>query len=265
MVNLNRVYAVMLRHIYIIRRSYTTLTDLFYFPLFDLMIYGFMSLWMSKLSPVNATVTTTVMVINFIVWQAVLIRLAVDIIQGILEEIWSKNLINLFSAPIFFVEWIIGLACVGLVKAVIEFLFIAAAAWLIFGVPIAHITPIFLPTVLLCVTSGWMLGLIGLSFVLRWGERAYFMCYGIGGIMVPFCGVFYPLDVLPVWMQWVGALIPVSRLFSEVRHLIERGMYDSNLLYLMSLWTLGYCALLFLLVRYQFKHARSKGLDRLYA
>lgn len=263
MISVRRIAAVALRLFYPLKRSLTYFSDLFYFPLFDLLVFGFMSMWMYQLSPDEEPFTTTTIVINFVLWQ-IMLRGTLEMILGLLEEIWSKSLLSFFSTPLFFVEWLLGLMAVGVIKAVMQFFFLTMMAWYIFGVTVSLIGVSLIPALILCLLFGWLLGLVGLCIVLRWGEKSFFICYGVGGLVLPFCGVFYSLDVLPSLMQTIGRLMPITTLFEMVRQFVDGGLMQPWVLVEMSLITLVLLVLVSFLVVRQFTQARKRGLDRLY-
>jgi ABC-2 type transport system permease protein len=64
---------------------------------------------------------------------------------------------------------------------------------------------------------GIALGVVGVSVVLRFGPAAEWFVWPIPAFVSPFAGVFYPVAALPVWMQWVARLVPVSYVFEGVR------------------------------------------------
>src|SRR5437762_2864483 len=56
-----------------------------------------------------------------------------EISTGLLEELWNKNLINIFVSPLTFSEWLISIFIVSIIKTAISFLFMCFLAFLLYG------------------------------------------------------------------------------------------------------------------------------------
>src|SRR5205807_1499169 len=65
----------------------------------------------------------------------------------------------------------------------------------------------------------------------RLGPSAEWFIWPIPALISPFAGVFYPLDVLPQWMQFVARCLPPAYVFENVRHLVKgRALSPAQLL-----------------------------------
>ena len=49
MMRWHRIKALLLRHLYLYQRSFPRLMDLFYWPILELLLWGFLSLYLQKL------------------------------------------------------------------------------------------------------------------------------------------------------------------------------------------------------------------------
>ena len=93
--NFIRIAAVIQRHLLVLFRDASRLAELFYWPLFDIILWGFATTWFGQNSENNqALVLSTLSCL--VLWQVVY-RTSQDICLSLIEEVWSRNLINLFS------------------------------------------------------------------------------------------------------------------------------------------------------------------------
>ena len=82
-------------------------------------------------------------------------------------------------------------------------------------------------------------------------------------LLMPFCGVFYPISILPSWAQVVARWVPGSYVFEGMREVIRTGNLPvSNLLIALGL-NLGYMILALMWFKISFEVSREKGLQRL--
>src|SRR5262249_833353 len=141
---LHRIVAVMERHVYETRRNFDRITDLVYWPILDVIVWGFFTIYLvrggNRLQPSMVT---------FLLAAAILWRLFFpfrrDLSVGFLDELWSRNLINLFSTPMTVWEYMTGLVAINLVKALIGLTAASLIAWACYAFDIFPLLPSFLP------------------------------------------------------------------------------------------------------------------------
>jgi ABC-2 type transport system permease protein len=93
----------------------------------------------------------------------------------------------------------------------------------VFGLHILSAGAAALPFLLVLFLFGIALGITGSSIVLRLGPAAEWFIWPIPAIVSPFAGVFYPIAVLPRWMQWLARLLPPSYVFEGLRSVVRGG------------------------------------------
>jgi ABC-2 type transport system permease protein len=67
---------------------------------------------------------------------------------------------------------------------------------------------------------GISLGIFASAIVLRLGPASEWLLWPLPALLSPFAAVFYPLAVLPHWMQWVSRALPPSYVFEGMRALL---------------------------------------------
>ena len=149
---------------------------------------------------------------------------------------WYQTIRYVYMAPISFYTYIVGRAASKVLIATI-----ATAVTLAFGVFALHINltisvwniPLFLAVMgigLLCVVAIGLC-LAGLSFLTA--KHTHGLAEGIPGMFYLFCGVIFPLSVLPGWGQSVGKALPITYWLEALRHLVlpgsQMGLVDTGL------------------------------------
>ena len=82
-----------------------------------------------------------------------------------------------------------------------------------FGLSFVSYGLTLLVLVLVLFVFGIAVGVAGCAVVLRFGPSAEWFVWPISALLAPFAGVFYPLTVLPRWMQAIAATLPPSHVF----------------------------------------------------
>lgn len=261
--NTRRIYAMLLRHLYQFRRSYDRIFDSFYWIALDLMIWGITGLFLAKVSP-NNTQFVFMIISGVILWN-VTYRTQIDINVSLLEELWNKNLINLFVSPLSFREWIASLVILGVSKAVATLLFGSLIAYWIYSVNVYTLYSYHLITfVLLLMMSGWWIGFFISSLLLRYGTRIQTLGWSFVWLLGPFAAIYYPLDTLPGWAQSVSKVIPMSYVFEESRNMLFHGRVDYQQLLIAFVLNLVYIVVTAYLIRRNFSKVLEKGLVKVY-
>ena len=108
---------------------------------------------------------------------------------------------------------------------------------------------------------GWALGVIATAMIVRWGPQAEVLAWAIPFIVQPLCAVFYPVDVLPDWLQPLAWCIPASHVFEGMRAILA-GTCDSIWYYIVPAFLLNivFLAGSGLLFKIMFEQARERGL-----
>ena len=105
--NWSKIYALSLRHIYLIKGSFPRILDLIYWPTIQIFLWGFIS----KFFTLNSSCyeNTIGIILSAAILYDFLFRSSISYNMMFLEEIWSRNFTNLFIAPIKISEIIAAL------------------------------------------------------------------------------------------------------------------------------------------------------------
>ncbi|MGI5828078.1 MAG: ABC transporter permease [Patescibacteria group bacterium] len=259
---LHRIYAIILRYMYLFKHSFDRLSDAFYWPTIDLLLWGLTSSFLKSFAP-NASTIVLIIVSGILLWIIVW-RAQYEITVNLLEDLWNKNLINIFVSPLSFNEWISSFLVIGLIKGLLSIAFASVVAYILYKVQILTLGFYLLPFIALLILIGWSVGFFVAGLILRFGTRVQTFAWTLVAILMPFSAIYYPLSILPQWAQTVARLIPTSYIFEGAREVIETGNISIDKL----IWSFGlnlvYLIASFLFLRQSFRTILNKGLVSVY-
>jgi ABC-2 type transport system permease protein len=224
--NLHRIYAIILRHVFLFRHSLDRVVDVFYWPAIDLITWGLTGTYINSTS--NDPTLKAAMVTGLILWTFIW-RGQYEISINILEELWNKNLVNIFVTPITFAEWLKATMLIGVIKAFISFFYLAILSLIVFNVSIFNLIGwyllLFIPILLM---TGWWLGFFITGTILRFGTRVQTFAWTLVWLIAPLSAIYFPIATLPSWSQNISIFNPARYIFENARLLIKTGQIDWN-------------------------------------
>lgn len=196
---LHRIFAIFLRHIYNFRRSFDRLSDAFYWPTIDLIIWGLTSSYFVSLAPGTAKIM--IAVIGGILFWVIPWRTQYEITVNVLVELWDKNLANIFVSPLKFSEWITSLILVGITKSLVSIAFASLVAFILYKVNIFMYGFYLIPFLFLLLMFGWWVGFLVAAIILKFGSRVQTLAWTVPWAVAPFSAIYFPVSILPNWAQ----------------------------------------------------------------
>jgi ABC-2 type transport system permease protein len=253
------VKALIERHLLLQFRDFYRIVDNFYWPVMDLMLFGFVTIWMAGGSQGDQSMI--VMVLGGLFLWNVLYRSALEISVNMLEELWSRNLMNLFTVPLTQNDWLCALLALGFIRVGIVVCLYIFSLWWIFSINLLAFGWPLLIFIALQILSGWWLGMLCMAALFYWGQRAQSLAWVSGWLLAPFSGALYPIDVLPLWMQKVSVIFPMTYTFKAFRLFASSGVLEHSWV-MLSLFLNGIlCALALLAFHRSFENTKRYGLE----
>jgi len=255
--SLRRVYALVLRHTYLLRSSGPRILELVYWPTVQMILWGFITVFLVNHSSWIAQ-ASGVLLSGVLLWD-VLFRGQLGVSLVFMEEMWSRNLGHLFVSPLRPFE----LGCALLTMSLIRTLIGVGGAALI-AIPLFDFSVFSLGLPLLAffinlIVMGWAIGLLVSGIVLRYGLGAESMAWIAIFAVQPISGVYYPIETLPVWLQYVAAILPSSHVFEGMRSVLFDHVFRVDLLLHAVLLNVVYLTAGFVSFLAFFKVARVRG------
>jgi ABC-2 type transport system permease protein len=216
--NWNKIFALSLRHVYLIKGSFPRILDLIYWPTIQIFLWGFISKFFTLSSTFYEN--TVGVILSAAILYDFLFRSSISYNMMFLEEIWSRNFTNLFIAPIKLSEIIAALTCTAIIRTLIGLIPAALLAIPFFGVSILKIgTPLIFLLVTLYI-FGVTLGLLVTSGLVRFGPSFENIAWASLFFLAPLGCIYYPIEILPNWLQIVAKFLPLVHIFEEMRNIL---------------------------------------------
>ena len=220
--NFNKIFALSLRHIYLIKSSFPRILDLIYWPTIQILLWGFISKFFTLSS--SFFENTVGIILSAAILYDFLFRASISYNMMFLEEIWSRNFTNLFIAPIKLSEIIAALTFTAILRTLIGFIPAVLLAIPFFGVSIFKLGT---PLVFLLITLyifGVTLGLLVTSGLIRYGPSFENIAWASLFFLAPLGCIYYPIEILPEWLQIIAKFLPLVHIFEEMRNIL---IYDT--------------------------------------
>ena len=220
--NPGRIWAIVTRHLYIYRASPIRVLEMVYWPLLDLLVWGFVSVALNKGGmSLGATSVVSYFLGGLILWD-LFFRAQQGVSLAYMEEVWARNLLNLFVSPLTTEEFVGASLLISLLKLVPSVTVMAVCAFALYHFNLLSIGPALLPFIVALLGFGWALGVMTTALVLRLGQGAESMVWVVAFLVQPIACVFYPVSVLPGWLQPVALATPCAHVF-EGMHAVMAG------------------------------------------
>ena len=223
-----RIWAMVLRHYYLIRGSWPRLLELIYWPALQMTLWGFITLFFETHSSWVAE-AAGILISAVLLWD-VMFRGQISLFLSFIEEIWSRNLGHLFVSPLRPGEMIMALLLVSLVRTLIGVGGAAILAIILFDVSVFELGVPLAAFFANLIIMGWSLGLIVSGLVLRFGQGAESLGWAAIFLVQPVSGVYYPISVLPNWLQPIATAIPSTHVFEGLRAILIDETFRIDLL-----------------------------------
>lgn len=142
---------------------------------------------------------------------------------GFLEEVWSRNVLNMLTTPVREIEYALALGVVGLIRTVIAVVLIGGVGTTLYSIDPSSAGWVLAPAAAVLLVFGWAVALLVVGLTLQYGDSAEVFSWGTLVLLMPLSGVFYPVEALPGVLQAVARVIPLTRAFDATRVGVEGG------------------------------------------
>jgi len=259
--SMRRVRAVMLRNIMAELTNFGRLMDAIYWPTIDIMLWGMTSSWLAQSEQQIPNLVLVIMT-GLVFWQIVM-RASYEISVGLLEEVWSRSFVTLFSTPLSINEWIFGVMLMGVLKTILVLLFGVGIVWAFYTLNIFSFGWMLIPFSFALIMFGWVVGFLGAAVIVYKGDRVSSLPWVFAFLFAPFSAVYYPVALLPNWLQSIALCLPTSYIFEGMRSVIATGEFPVKDFAMSMGLNAVYLTCALMLFRFMFEKSRARGFDRL--
>ena len=255
--DINKIFALSLRHIYLIKGSFPRILDLIYWPTIQIFLWGFIS----KFFTLNSSFyeNTVGIILSAAILYDFLFRSSISYNMMFLEEIWSRNFTNLFIAPIKLSEIIAALTFTAIFRTLIGLVPASIIAIPLFGVSIFKLG---VPLIFLLITLyifGVTLGLLVTAGLLRFGPSFENIAWASLFFLAPLGCIYYPIEILPFWLQLIAKLLPLVHIFEEMRNILIYDIVNYYQIFKASLISCIYFVVGIIIFYWSYNGAKDRG------
>ena len=255
--NFNKIYALGLRHLYLIMNSFPRILDLIYWPTVQIFLWGFISKFFTLSSEYYSN--TVGIILTAAILYDFLFRASISFNMMFLEEIWSRNFTNLFIAPLKLKEIIVSLIFTALIRTLIGLVPAIILTSPLFGVSILKLGFPLLILFLSLYIFGITLGLFVSSGLMRFGPSFENIAWSSLFLLAPLGCIYYPIEILPEFFQIIAKGLPLVYIFDETRNILLNGFVNYDNLNQAFFLNLIYLIFGIFLFYFSFLRARIKG------
>lgn len=208
----------MLRQVYLVRGSVARVLPLFAWVATDMILWGFITKYLNTVTRSGMDFVPTLLG-AVLLWDF-FTRVMQGVTTAFLEDVWSRNFLNLFASPLSIGEYVAGLVASSIITSAIGLVVMIALASGIFGLSFLSYGVLLFPFVLILFVFGIAIGVAASGLVLWFGPASEWFVWPIPALIAPFGGVFYPVATLPPWMQIIAWILPPAAVFDSIRRIV---------------------------------------------
>ena len=255
--NIKRMYALSIRHLYLIKGSFPRILDLIYWPTIQIILWGFISKFFTMYSEYYTN--TVGVILSCAILYDFLFRSSISFNMLFLEEIWSRNFTNLFVAPLKISEIITALTFTALVRTLIGIVPAILLMSPLFGVSLFNMGPALFLLFFSLYLFGTTLGILVTSGLLRFGPAFENTAWSSLFLLAPLGCVYYPMSILPDFLQYVAKALPLVYVFEEARSILINDFVNYKNIFRALILNFIYFLVSVVVFYISFYGARKKG------
>jgi ABC-2 type transport system permease protein len=221
-----RVSGLMLRYLYLYRRSLVRIGEICFWPVMNLLMWGFLSVYMQR--------TALPGIVGFFLGAMILwdmfYRAQMAISMALTEEMWVKNILNVWLAPVSLGEIILAMCLLGLLKALVNAVVLSVLAYVLHAFNLLDLGFAIIPLFANVLLFAWAMGMATMAVILRYGMAGEGFGWAAPFLIQPFAAVFYPVTVFPPWLQTVAYCLPLTYVFEGMRAVLYTGTLNTSML-----------------------------------
>jgi ABC-2 type transport system permease protein len=252
-----RVRALVRRHAYLFVKSWPRLVSTMYYPTVTMILWAFITLYLRPTA--SFLQDAPGFFIGAVLLWEVLYRGQLGVSLTFVEEVYARNLGNLFVSPLRLGEFIAGQLAMSIVRALVGVGGACVFAYLLFRYSLFSLGFPLIAFFVLLIVFSWAIGLAVSAIILRAGLGAEEVAWAAIFLLAPVSGVYYPLEVLPGWLQAIAAVLPTAHVFEGMRALLLQHEFRWDHFWWAAGLDVAYYAVGVLMFRAAVAKARERG------
>ena len=224
----HRVAALVLRHWYLLKSSWPRIFDLMYWPAVQMLMWGFLQLYVAQHSNFFLQAAGT-FICAVMLWDT-LFRGQLGFSVSFLEEMYSRNIGNLMMSPLRPIEFVAALMIMSVIRLAIGMIPVSLLAIWFFGFNLWGLGLALVAFFVNLFLTSWAVAILVSGLLLRNGLGAESLAWGIMFLFLPLTCVYYPVAVLPSWLQVFAWMLPPTYVFEGMRALVIDQVFRADLM-----------------------------------
>jgi ABC-2 type transport system permease protein len=147
-----------------------------------------------------------------------------------LEEMYARNLGNLMMSPLRPTEFVAALMIMSIVRLAIGMIPVSLLAIAFFGFNLWSMGIALAVFFMNLILTSWAIGIFVAGLLLRNGMGAESLAWTFMFLFLPLTCVYYPVAVLPPWLQVIAWMLPPTYVFEGMRALLIDHVFRADLM-----------------------------------
>ncbi|MGH6769475.1 MAG: ABC transporter permease [Xanthobacteraceae bacterium] len=219
---------MVLRYLYLLRSSWTRVLELIYWPAVQLFVWGLLQMFIMQHSGFFARAAG--LFIGAVLMWDILFRGQLGFSVSFLEEMWSRNLANLMISPLRPIEFVCALMVMSIIRLAVGMVPVTLLAIAFFDFNVYALGFALAAFFLNLILTSWSVGIVVSGVVMRNGMGAESLAWTVMFVLMPLTCVYYPVSVLPAWLQTVAWMLPPTYVFEGMRALVLEQTFRADLM-----------------------------------
>jgi ABC-2 type transport system permease protein len=212
-----RILAMLLRYLYLHKRSLARLFEILLWPVMELFVWGFFTIYIRGMVP-DASARILLFLISGMIFWEICVRSQQAVSISFMEEIWHQNIINILVTPLRIWEWVAATFLYGLIKTAVITAVLSVLAYACYRFNfIDGMGLLLFPLGGTLLLFGWIVGIFTAGILIRWGHSAEALIWGIPFLLQPFSAIYYPVSALPEFLRHLVVFLPGTHVFEGMR------------------------------------------------
>ncbi|HZX49895.1 MAG TPA: ABC transporter permease [Candidatus Paceibacterota bacterium] len=208
-----RLKGVLLQEYFISVRSLEVWFDMVFFPLVTTVVFGFVAKYLSG----ENLLAASYLLLGLLLWHVLQVS-QYSMSMGVLWNVWSRNLSNMFITPLSIKEYIIAETISSLIKSLGMSLVLSFTVYVVFGFDVLQIGLLnYLLYFINLSLFAWAVGIVLVGVIFKYGTRIQALAWSIIFLFQPLTAAFFPVSVLPSGIRELAFAFPPTYIFEAAR------------------------------------------------
>lgn len=217
--SLLRIGTVIRRHWLVLWRSPHRWFEIAFWPVMDVVLWGSLGTFVAQQNTASRATTPYLLAGIVLFWTFTQVQMTMA--TTVMEETWTRNLLNVLTTPVTPVEYVLGTAVFGIAKLALCLGTLTVTTIGLYGFDLSAIGWSVIPVAAILIVNGWAVAFVVIGLILRFGQSAEILTWGINYIVLAVSGVFFPVAALPLGFGALAGWLPTSQAFAAARSVLD--------------------------------------------